>query len=157
MSHKKSPSDSVVRYISVLFGVAFLLLLMTYFMEHRQSAEAIEGLRSSVSAMETAEQLRIKSEALEQEVETLEAQVEALMNIIEVTTAEHAQELDELQQALNRSLAHGLYLEIIASNGDARNQLVTQMEQAELAQYLSDSPENDGEQSPKEHYESLTK
>lgn len=64
----KKKSAPVVNYITLLFVAAFSLLLMTYLMEQRESAEILDGLRNSVSAMQTVEDLYEENADLMEEI-----------------------------------------------------------------------------------------
>ncbi|MFI3249570.1 MAG: hypothetical protein R3Y07_01240 [Eubacteriales bacterium] len=152
MSKKKTSSDGVVRYIGVLFGMAFLLLLMTYFMEHRQSAEAIEGLRSSVSAMETAEQLRIKNEELSAKLDELESQASQFEAELYAQKEQFSKERLALEAAINEGIAMQLYYQILLADGEEQEELILQMVEGNLGQYLSDQIPEGQSLSPGEHF-----
>lgn len=96
-SQKPKKNASVVSYIAILFSAAFLLLLMTYLMEHRQSAEALEGLRSSVSAMQSVESLYEENTQLAEENKLLEQDL--------YQTQQAQARLEEDQEALEEALA----------------------------------------------------
>lgn len=64
----KKKSAPVVNYIALLLMAAFSLLLMTYLMEQRESAEILDGLRNSVSAMQTVEDLYEENADLMEEI-----------------------------------------------------------------------------------------
>lgn len=64
----KKKSAPVVNYITLLFLAAFSLLLMTYLMEQRQSAEILDGIRNSVSAMRTVDDLYEENGDLMEEI-----------------------------------------------------------------------------------------
>lgn len=82
---KRKRSDSVVQYIAILFGAAFILLVMTFAMERRKTDEMIDGLndtisglRQSASAMQTAQDLYETNIELLAQVQALQLQLEAL-------------------------------------------------------------------------------
>ena len=74
---------SVFQYVAILFGAAFLLLLVTFLMERRQyeqiqeeNQEQIDDLRQSVSAVQSLEELYSENAALREQVDELETQLE---------------------------------------------------------------------------------
>ncbi len=78
-SHKRKAP--VVLYLCILFLAAFVLLAMSYFMQQRKMTgltETIDGLKDSVSAMQTVQDIQQQNQALSQEVEDLKDQVAAL-------------------------------------------------------------------------------
>ena len=66
---------SVMNYLTILFAAAFLLLLLSYLMQQRTNSETIEGLKQSVSAMQSIDSLQKEKEGLESQVALLEEQV----------------------------------------------------------------------------------
>lgn len=87
-------NNAVVNYIAILFGAAFLLLLMTYLMEQRQSAEALDGLRNSVSAMQSVEGLYEQNSQLVEENNKLEQEILKAQN----SFADLEEEKEELEE-----------------------------------------------------------
>lgn len=69
---------TVMGYLVILFAAAFLLLLLSYFMQQRTNAETIEGLKQSVSAVQSIDRMKEEKEALALERDALAEQVEAL-------------------------------------------------------------------------------
>lgn len=63
---------SVMNYLTILFAAAFLLLLLSYLMQQRTNSETIEGLKQSVSAMQSIDSLQKEKEGLESQVALLE-------------------------------------------------------------------------------------
>ena len=59
---------SVMNYLTILFAAAFLLLLLSYLMQQRTNSETIEGLKQSVSAMQSIDSLQKEKEGLESQV-----------------------------------------------------------------------------------------
>lgn len=69
--HTQPPkSRSVVVYMAVLIGAAFLLLLLAYFMQVR-TASTVEGLHQSVNSFQTIDQLVEDNRLLQEEVAQL--------------------------------------------------------------------------------------
>lgn len=64
---------SVMTYLAILFGAAFLLLLLSYFMQQRTASETIEGLKQSVTAMKSIEDLQEDNLDLQARLDALEA------------------------------------------------------------------------------------
>ncbi len=97
MAEHKKKSAAVVNYILILFFCAFCLMMMSYFMEQRSVAESLDGLRSSVSAMKTVDELYEENDSLkeslnstekdlifaEKEVQDLQEDIEILEETIE--------------------------------------------------------------------------
>lgn len=72
---RPQPRMSVMSYISILFGAAFLLLLLSYLMQARNNEEVISGLKASVSAMQSVDSLRTENTALTQQIQQLEEEL----------------------------------------------------------------------------------
>ncbi len=69
---------SVVGYLAILFAAAFLLLLLSYFMQQRSNEQAISGLKDSVNSFQSVETLMDTNQRLIQESAALNDQAEAL-------------------------------------------------------------------------------
>lgn len=67
---------SVTVYLAILFAVAFLLLLLAYFMQRRSSQDMIGTLQSSMNSIQNLNDLVDENRALRQENEALEARLE---------------------------------------------------------------------------------
>lgn len=138
--HKKV---SVMGYLAILFAAAFLLLLLSYFMQQRSSEQTISGLKDSVSAMQSVENLIADNDELHQKVDELETQIEALETAkAELERTQRAQEstVSELENQvasmdwlwrIQRAYSRG-------SKTDCRA-LVDQFEASGLPQYLSNT------------------
>lgn len=79
----KNKRSSFYVYLAVLFGAAFLMLLLAYFVQQRNNATAQSDLRSSFSAsrqelLEEIQRLEGEITALHDERDTLEAQLDEL-------------------------------------------------------------------------------
>ncbi len=68
-------SIPVIGYIAILFAMAFLLLLLSYFMQQRNNKAMLDGLSASVSAMESIDNLRQEKTDLTFRVEELEGEL----------------------------------------------------------------------------------
>lgn len=70
---------SVMVYLAILFAAAFLLLLMSYFMQQRINRETLDDLqKTSTSAVQSLDNLIAERDRLVQERQTLEEQLEEL-------------------------------------------------------------------------------
>lgn len=82
-SERKNKPSSVYIYLLILFGAAFFMLLLAYFVQHRSSETTISDLRDSMNLsrtelMDQIETLEGKNAALQEERDTLEAQLAEL-------------------------------------------------------------------------------
>ena len=75
---KPGSKHSVMSYMAILFLAAFILLLLAYFMQHRSSEAAIDGLKDSVSAIQNAQEVYEENADLREQVYALEKQIDAL-------------------------------------------------------------------------------
>lgn len=66
---------TVLSYLTILFAAAFLLLLLSYLMQQRNNQEVISGLKESVSAMQSIENLQTEKNELADRVEQLQQQL----------------------------------------------------------------------------------
>jgi len=73
---RKNRTASVFTYLAVLFGAAFLMLLLAYFVQQRNNAAAMDDLRISTAA--SKEELVENIKALEEENSALKAEQEKL-------------------------------------------------------------------------------
>lgn len=100
---------ALLRYMAILFGVAFLLVLLTFLIQLRDSKQTISELnKSNASALQNAGKLQDENQALsaanatlEVQVEDLESQVEDLETTkerLEKTQSQLEQELEEANQ-----------------------------------------------------------
>lgn len=78
--HSRPRRPALAGYLVVLFAVAFLLLLLAYFQQQRQSNQAADNaLKQSTSAVQSIQTLMEESKALREENEALKEQVDALV------------------------------------------------------------------------------
>lgn len=82
---KSGKGRPVAVYLTILFAVAFLLLLLAYFMQQRSSESMIDTLKSSASNAELLNEmidenraLQASNHSLQEEVETLQSELAAL-------------------------------------------------------------------------------
>lgn len=81
---RRKHQKSVIEYIAVLFIAAFILLAVTFIMERRNSAQAINNLKESVSAMQTVDDLHAENTTLEKQVNDLKKENASLKDGAEV-------------------------------------------------------------------------
>ena len=84
--HARKRQRSVIFYISIMFIAAFLLLSMSLVQERRQHSENLEnledlnqsitGLKDSVSAMQSVQQLYEQNAALNEQLNELKQQLD---------------------------------------------------------------------------------
>ena len=91
---RKGPS--VLNYLVVLFMVAFLLLLMAYFQQQRQSTQATDdAMKQSTSALQSIQNLLSDNDKLRGEVEDLEDKLSAKEE--ELSQANRATQQEQLR------------------------------------------------------------
>lgn len=95
----KNKPSSFYLYLIVLFGAAFLMLLLAYFVQKRNNETAISELRSTMnlSRGELMEQI----ETLEAEMQALEEEKEGLQTRLSDLQAENAELEAQLDAARN--------------------------------------------------------
>lgn len=71
---------SVAVYLTILFAVAFLLLLLAYFMQQRNSETMIDTLKSSASNTELLNEIIDENRALQTANHSLQEEIEALQS-----------------------------------------------------------------------------
>ena len=103
---------ALLRYMAVLFGVAFLLVLLSFLIQIRDSRETISDLnQSNASALQNAGKLQEENQALTAANADLEAELEALQEQAQTAIADRetleaeADALDEQNQELSGLLA----------------------------------------------------
>ena len=108
---KKRRQQSALRYITILFATAFVLLLFTFLMERRQNEalmqenqEQINDLKQSVSAVQSLQGLYEENEGLKVTIAELETEIAKLQETNEalagkLTTGNQA--LDTAKRSLN--------------------------------------------------------
>lgn len=155
---------SVFQYVAILFGAAFLLLLVTFLMERRQyeqiqeeNQEQIDDLRQSVSAVQSLEELYSENAALREQVDELETQLEQ--------SQEQAGNLAQANEALSLQLertgqAMDWFWQIDEAYVRGRyslcRDLMENLEAAGLAVYLPrESITDNGRYSPYDRYQEI--
>ena len=127
-----SGKANVMTYLVVLFGAAFLLLLMTYFMQQRTSQETIDGLKQSMTTMTTLksiEELQAENAALQDQVDDLTFQLATLQSQLSTAEQQQAALTEETQRQTVQNTALNYLNQIRAlynqrKNNQAREVLV---------------------------------
>lgn len=113
---KANKTTPVFIYLAILFAAAFLMLLLAYFIQLRNSENTIDDLRTSMTATreelmaenhqlrEENQQLQEEKEALEGQAEDLGGQVKALYGEIGELKEQHLEELGQYMDA-NKTLS----------------------------------------------------
>ena len=96
---------SMLGYLAILFTAAFLLLLLSYFMQQRRNDQnVIDGLQENMSAMQMTNTLLDQNQQLLEEREALQAQVASLQEQIS-TLQSQVESLSQEQILLNAAMA----------------------------------------------------
>lgn len=147
-SNKKSKPVTV--YLAVLFVVALLLLVMSFFMQQR-SHQALEDLTTSMEANQDAATLQMDNQRLQYELEQAQ---DALKQMEEDQKAleNKSSDLEKRAQALE-------WLRLIeeatrTSYGQAKG-LVEEFEKSELVDYLPAESVVEGAKSPADTYKDI--
>ena len=141
VSSKKSKPVTV--YLSVLFVVALLLLVMSFFMQQR-SHQALEDLTTSMEESQTTATLQMDNQRLQYELEQAQNTIGQL---------EEAQaDLEKQAQALEWLR---LIEEAVRSSYGEATELVDQFEESELADYLPTESVVEGAKSPADTYKDI--
>lgn len=88
--------NALLRYLTILFAVAFALVLLSYLIQMRNMNTTVSELnKTSSSALSNAERLQdtnqalmAENDALGEQVDALESQVDALQDQLDAATAE---------------------------------------------------------------------
>ena len=96
---------ALLRYIAILFAVAFVFVLLSMFAQMRDSKSTISELnQSSTSALQKAEQLQENNQELEKENAYLEGRIEEL-EALEERLEQAEKELKETKKQLEQTEA----------------------------------------------------
>ena len=164
--HKKV---SVMGYLTILFAAAFLLLLLSYFMQQRANEQAISGLEAtSNNAFDSINNLIAEKDRLTEQVEDLKGQVEDLQEELadtqgQLTGAQSDADTAQTAQAdarkaleamdwfwrIQRQFSRGYYT-------DAAN-IMAEFEASGLPQYLPQEAltGREGDPSPAQQYQDI--
>lgn len=163
-SQQRKRQRSVVFYIAILFAAAFFLLLLTFMMERRQNAENLDdlnqsltGLKDSVSAMQSVQQLYEENTALLEQVDQLEDRL-AILEQEQKTLTENTQILSQEKEILTKQTqAMDWFWQIneayVRGRRNTARDLIEQLQEAGLEEYLPTvSVTDNGRFSPAERY-----
>lgn len=159
LSDKKK--NALLRYMAILFGVAFLLVLLSFLIQMRDSRQTISKLnQSNASALQNAGKLQDENQALTTEnkaltdqVDRLEAQLETAGKRDETNRSDLEAAKKELEQAAADLAAAQSENEALAKSAEAWLNGDVSASKAALAEV---SPERLGE-SGRQLYELLTR
>ena len=141
VSNKKSKPVTV--YLSVLFVVALLLLVMSFFMQQR-SHQALEDLTTSMEESQTTATLQMDNQRLQYELE----QAKETIGQLEQNQAD----LEKQAQAMEWLR---LIEEAVRSSYGEATELVDQFEESELTDYLPTESVVEGAKSPADTYKDI--
>lgn len=122
---RKNERSSVYVYLAVLFGAAFLMLLLAYFVQQRNNETTISGLENSWNLsreelMQENDRLEEENAALQKDVDLYQYSTTQAREQYEnerQTNAEYQEQLDQTRSQLTNSIILG-YLERFISEGD---------------------------------------
>lgn len=156
---KPSNTRSVLIYLIILFVAAVILLLLAFFMQQRNNEQAIDGLKESVSAVRSAQEIYEENAELKEQIDQLEEQIETQQSELDrlqlqgQSLQQQADSLERTAQAMdwfwqiNEAYVRGRYA--------LARQLVEQMG-TELPQYLPmESVTNNERFSPYDRYQEI--
>lgn len=142
---KAANRPALFAYMVALFSVAFLLLLMSYFMQQRRNDQQLieEGLQKNASALQITQSVQKQNETLRQQVADLEADL--------ATQAEQHEKTTQAMDWLWR-----IQREYFQRRYSAARQMVQAFEKSGLKPFLPSEPVIDPDyRSPLEQYEAI--
>ena len=156
---KPGSKRSVMVYLVILFAAAFILLLMSFFMQKRSSEETIDGLKQSVSAIQSAQEVYEENASLKEQLEQLEDQAQTQQTEINGLEQEKAQLQKEQEDLVRSTQALDWFWQIneayVRGRYSLARQLIEQMG-TELPQYLpTESITNNERFSPYDRYQEI--
>ena len=141
VSNKKSKPVTV--YLSVLFVVALLLLVMSFFMQQR-SHQALEDLTTSMEESQTTATLQMDNQRLQYELDQAQETISQL--------EQNQADLEKQAQALEWLR---LIEEAVRTSYGEATELVDQFEKSELTDYLPTESVVEGAKSPADTYKDI--
>lgn len=145
---RKANRPALFAYMVALFSVAFLLLLMSYFMQQRRNDQQLieEGLQKNASALQITQSVQRQNEELRSQLSAAEAENETLQKQNE-NMAQTILAMDWLWR-IEREYFHRNY-------SNARK-LIEEFESSGLKEWLHAGPLVDPDyRSPLEQYEAM--
>ncbi|MBD5084230.1 MAG: hypothetical protein HDT33_03990 [Clostridiales bacterium] len=103
---RNKPSSFYV-YLAILFGAAFLMLLLAYFVQRRNNDTALSNLRSTTAAsrqelVEEIQRLEEENLALQKDLDWQQAQIESLQQRFDYLSELHTQlQIDSRDQLVS--------------------------------------------------------
>ncbi len=145
---RKTNRPALFAYMVALFAVAFLLLLMSYFMQQRRNDQQLieEGLQKNASALQITQSVQKQNEELRSQLAAAKAENETLLKQNE-NKAQTILAMDWLWR-IEREYFRKSY-------SNARN-LIEEFESSGLKEWLPSGPLVDSDyRSPLEQYEAM--
>jgi len=155
----------VIIYLTILFLAAFALLLLSYFMQQRNNAEVLSGLKESVSAMQSVQSLETEKDALETQIDNLQAQLGQLQSDLNAVTAADNADKTTAEKLTKQVQAHDWLGEIQELYGKGyyktARAMIEEFENTGLTEYLPEDSlhayKGSDTESPMERYESIVR
>lgn len=142
---KGKHQNSVFTYIAILFAVAFFLLLLSYFMQQRNTAQMIQGLQNSATAMENIDLLQRRNIELDKQVDTLTEKLNESETQVETLRDQVAGQEKEKELAKQQASALSQFWQLVKAYENGAYQtcrkIIAQMEESGLVPFL---PETEG-------------
>jgi len=158
-SEEKQPAPTkkerphLLSYLVILFSAAFLLLLLSYFMEQRRNDQVIDGLQQSMSAMKTTQNAIERNRVLMEENDALQEQVATLE---EQSKSIAAQQVEQEKTILALDYLWRIEREYFQGRYSAARRLIRAFEQAGLKDFLpSEAVSDPNYRTPSEQYDSI--
>lgn len=107
--HIRAKKNSVVWYLLILFVIAFLLLLMSYFMQQRANQEDLNDIKDSISAMDTLNKIITERDALKEENLTLKGDLEIMTSAADQARDSLRSSADQISALNKLNLIRKLY------------------------------------------------
>lgn len=150
----KKDRPHLLSYLVILFSAAFLLLLLSYFMQQRYSdQQVIDGLQQNMSAMQTAQNVIERNKALMDENLSLRGINELLEDQVQSAVAK-----DELQEKTILALDYlwRIEREYFQGRYSSARVLIREFEQAGLEDHLPEEAISDPDyRTPAQQYKSI--
>lgn len=150
----KKERPHLLSYLVILFSAAFLLLLMSYFMQQRHSdQQVIDGLQQNMSAMQTTQNVIERNQTLTEENKALREQIAALE---EQTESLAAQQLEQQNTTLALDWLWRIEREYFQGRYASARAMIRQFEETDLEDFLPDEPlVDENYRTPARQYKSI--
>ncbi len=135
---------ALLRYLAILFAVAFLLVLLSYLIQGFHSQSTIDKLNiTSASALQNAERLQEDNRELTQENNDLNDELDnaraAILEYQESAKAESKAAADEARQSAAKAVQKAYDLLLIANNAANKEEMTQALEALKQEkEYLSE-------------------